>query len=291
LKKAFDAVDEDPAVFSHDDAALRLGVGKNMARAIRFWALAFGVVEEKPRETSRSTGALSPSVFGKRLLSENGWDPFLEDLGSLWLLHWSLLRPTSTAASWRHAFFEFGLGEFSVEDLATSLSEMVRRRYPTARAATSSLRKDASCIVQMYAGGVSHRAENEETIASPFVQLDLLGHGVIPRHVAFHLGEKPGLSPELVVALSLDYMSRRGQEKSIALATLLRGEGSPGLALRLSESSLYTAIEAVTQREKGVHLSDSAGIIQLSVTGTTDSARDSLLRAHYSEPSGRRRHE
>jgi hypothetical protein len=289
LKKAYDAVENDGAVFTREDAALRLGVGKNMARAIRYWALAFGIVEEIPTASGRASGTLRPSAFGAHLLSERGWDPFLEDLGSLWLLHWNLLSATGIATSWRYAFFEFGLSEFSVDDFVASLAAMVTRQYPTARKANSSLRKDASCIVQMYAGGSLRRVETEETIASPFVQLEIIGRGLAPRHVTFRLGDKPGLSPEIVVALCLDYMNERSQERSASFATLLRGIGSPGLALRLSESSLYAAIEYVTRRTKTLHLSDSAGIIQLSVSEAPSMARDSLLRAHYAEQGDHRR--
>src|SRR2546423_1123874 len=41
LKKGFDAASVDPMVFLRDDAPLRLGVGKNMARSIRYWCHAF----------------------------------------------------------------------------------------------------------------------------------------------------------------------------------------------------------------------------------------------------------
>lgn len=289
LKKGYDAVEKDGAVFNQENAALVLGVGKNMARAIRYWALAFGVVEPVPSAFRRPSGALQPSPFGKRLLGARGWDPFLEDLGSLWLLHWSLLREFGTATSWRHAFFEFGLTEFSVDELASSLATMVHRRFPTARAAPSSLRKDASCIIQMYAGGTLRRVETEESIRSPFVQLDLMGRGIAARSVAFRSGEKPGLSPDLVVAVCLDYMKRRGSERSISFNSLLRGEGSPGLALRLSEGSLYAALEHATRQRGELHLSDSAGIIQLAVSVSTKELRTAMLKEHYEDTSVRRR--
>ena len=40
LKKGFDAVRENPGVFSCDDAITTLGVGKNMVSSIRHWCLA-----------------------------------------------------------------------------------------------------------------------------------------------------------------------------------------------------------------------------------------------------------
>ena len=59
LKKGYDAVREDGAVFLRDDAITTLGVGKNMVRSIRHWCLAAGLIEEgeKRRDGLRPLGA------------------------------------------------------------------------------------------------------------------------------------------------------------------------------------------------------------------------------------------
>ncbi len=44
LKKAVDAVQEDPGIFQRDDALVILGVGKNRVRSIRHWGLVTGVL-------------------------------------------------------------------------------------------------------------------------------------------------------------------------------------------------------------------------------------------------------
>src|ERR1035437_1834804 len=49
LKKAYDAVRENPQSFGDDQAIVTLGVGKNMVRSIRHWALATGVLAEEPK--------------------------------------------------------------------------------------------------------------------------------------------------------------------------------------------------------------------------------------------------
>ena len=49
LKKAYDAVLDDPGIFTRDDAVVTLGVGKNMVRSIRHWALACEVLREEPK--------------------------------------------------------------------------------------------------------------------------------------------------------------------------------------------------------------------------------------------------
>ncbi|QTA89668.1 DUF4007 family protein [Desulfonema magnum] len=44
LKKGFDGVRESD-IFDSPDAIEKLGVGKNMVRAIRFWCVAFKIIE------------------------------------------------------------------------------------------------------------------------------------------------------------------------------------------------------------------------------------------------------
>lgn len=282
LKKGFESISIDPLLFNRDNAALELGVGKNMARAIRYWAIACGVLAEGAGPSKRTSKGLEATRFGRRLLGEGGWDPFLEDLGSLWLLHWRLLRVDGIATAWHFAFNEFSQAEFTVDDLANALESVARRRFPTSRVAVSSLRKDASCIVQMYVGTRIRHDAGEESIRSPFTQLELIGEGSTARQFAFRNGEKPGLTAELVAALSVDFLMSRGKARSIPFAMLLRGAGSPGLALRLTEGSLYGYLETAVQRFDSLRLSDTAGVIQLSVTSPPEQMRLKLLDAHYS---------
>ena len=95
LHKGFAAAHKDHGVFTAPNATVTLGVGKNMVNAIRYWAQAFKVLEDVPEPFRPRVSLLRPSPFGEALLSEDGWDPYLEDAGSLWLLHWQLLRPPS----------------------------------------------------------------------------------------------------------------------------------------------------------------------------------------------------
>ena len=78
LKKGFDLVVKDSGIFQRENAPVLLGVGKNMVRSIRYWCKTFKVIEED-----------RASEFGRKLFATEGWDSFLEDPASLWLLHWN----------------------------------------------------------------------------------------------------------------------------------------------------------------------------------------------------------
>lgn len=80
LKKGYDFINSKYS-FNAPDAVVRLGVGKNMVSSIRYWMKAFGLT--KSDELRPIANYIFDSKYGK--------DPFVEDLGTLWLLHYLLV--------------------------------------------------------------------------------------------------------------------------------------------------------------------------------------------------------
>ena len=86
LPKAFRAIVQDPTAFQDvEQAMVRLGVGKNMVRSIRFWVEVMGVAAPRAEKT------LAPTGFGQAIFAEEGFDPFLEDVRTLWLVVYLLV--------------------------------------------------------------------------------------------------------------------------------------------------------------------------------------------------------
>ena len=86
-----------------EDATTLFGVGKNMVRSIRYWCTAFKVLVEMQEKSSRARENLA-TPFGAKLLADDGWDPYLEDPASLWLLHRYLLKPPCYATTGIHLY-------------------------------------------------------------------------------------------------------------------------------------------------------------------------------------------
>ena len=80
LKKGYDFLVHDYN-FNAPDAVVQLGVGKNMVSSIRFWMRAF-MLTSKDELTS-----IAHYLFN----DQDGADPYIEDLGTLWLLHFLLV--------------------------------------------------------------------------------------------------------------------------------------------------------------------------------------------------------
>ena len=86
------------------EAIVELGVGKNMVNAIRYWAESSSVVDV---ETKNNTVDHIISNNGKYLFgsdSEQGKDPYLEQLASIWLIHFWLNFNDGILTSYRFFF-------------------------------------------------------------------------------------------------------------------------------------------------------------------------------------------
>jgi hypothetical protein len=46
------------------------------------------------------------------LFGDDGWDPFIEDPGTLWLLHWRLVRKPNPTSTWHLALTRWRTDRF-----------------------------------------------------------------------------------------------------------------------------------------------------------------------------------
>ena len=279
LKKGFDAVARDPQIFNREDAPVILGVGKNMVRAIRYWCLAFKILEDDQEHK----GSLKITEFGNSLLSEpEGFDPFIEDVATLWLLHWKLVSPPCHATAWFYAFNDFPRIRFSTKELLVGLSEYVEENFPKHRLAQSSLKKDVSCISRMYGKPKDVSTVKEDTIDSPFTELGLIRPGVDKDHFRFNVGAKLNLPEALIVSCCLEFIGVNYSEiRTASINNLLYSPGSPGMVFRLDEQSLYGAIEILSTKIETISLSETAGLIQLSFDDSPSVLAEKLLADYY----------
>lgn len=274
LKKGFDRASHNPEIFLADDAPVQLGVGKNMVRSIRYWCNAFKLLDKD-----------QPTGFGNALLKPTGWDPYLEDPASLWLLHWQLLQPHCSATAWDFTFNYFNRVDFTQDDLLYALRDY-RDRLVT-RIADSSLKKDVSCILRMYAGQRAKSSASEDSLDCPFTELRLIQSAGDSRHYAFHPGPKQSLPAEIIVYAALMFAHRSAPTaRTVPISTLLYDVGSPGLLFRLSESAICDAIETVMDPFRELSLADAAGKMQFSfVTNDVEDLALDILRNYYDERS------
>jgi hypothetical protein len=282
LRKAFTEADKDRAVFSNPAATVRLGVGKNMVSAIRYWAQAYKVLEQAENPKRPRMPHLVPSDFGRALLADDGWDPWLEDPASLWLLHWKLLAPKSLAPVWWTAFHLFAPQQFEEHQLTDHVVELTASTgWPAVM--ESSIKKDVDCMLRTFAFRRYGRQTMDDLLDCPTRQLGLLAPAAGDnKSWRFVTGPKASLPPLIVAHACLDYLAEKAAtDRTISIARLTGDPGSPGRAFRLAESNLYDSLVAAATELPGIQVVEPAGLRQLVLDAPAAELADAALQRHY----------
>lgn len=265
LKKAVDATHSDPLVFTRDDAVITLGVGKNMVRSIRHWGLMTGILEESPDQPNNRGRHIRPSELGRLLFSAEGIDPYLEEPGTLWLLHWHLASRPDGPTTWYQAFNHFPESEFTKERLNAWLGNLVEQAQ-WVRVADSSLKRDVDVFVRSY---VPSRASKtlvlEDSLDSPLAELGLIQEIEGGRIYAFTRGEHSSLPLSVFTYALLDYwQSAAAHREVLSFDELAFQPGSPGRVFKLSENAVSDYLESLERfTDKAIGYDVTGGLRQV----------------------------
>jgi hypothetical protein len=249
LTKGVDGLDRRADIFTCDDAVVELGVGKNMVRSIRHWCLATSVIEESM--SSGKARGLAPSALGKALFIDPAWDKYLEDEGTLWLLHWNLATNAARATTWYWAFNLLREQEFTREALCQGLIRFAENHWKGI--SPSTLKVDAFCFIRTYAPGRrGDAAPIEETVDAPLNGLGLLLPMDEPDRYRFNNGPKSTL-PESVFAYALNdfWNKHHPTQNTLTFWEIVHGIGSPGRVFRLDDSSVMAYVDSLSRLTSG----------------------------------------
>ena len=292
LPKAARGISKNPQLFSNEDQAMvDLGVGKNMVRAIRYWAQATGVVEE-PVKGKRHP--LSP--FGKMLLGEDGLDPFLEDIRTLWLIHWNLSTDVeSPLLAWDYLLNRWHEPELVPSTVLKALYKEATQHNDNLSLVT--IEQHLDTFLHSYVPTRGRKREvQEDNLDCPLVELELIvkvGERELDRSsgrrepiYAFRKDEKSDITLALFAYCLYDFWQKRHKtEATLPLREVAYGHGSPGQVFKLSEEEVRTRVEALQQQTRGfISYTESANIQQIRRHGERNSS--ALLKEIYSGEEG-----
>jgi hypothetical protein len=268
-------------LFLRDDAPVRLGVGKNMVESIRHWCNVTQLIEEAPEHKKADGIALRVSTIGQRLLAEDGWDPYLEDDASLWLVHWLLVSNPVIGTTWQIAFSLFQRPDFTKRELMDHVAAFAEKHAVSVN--ESSLSRDVDCFVRTYTSGrtTSKQAVAEESFDCPLQELGLLQSSPDSELYRFSVGAKPSLPSHVFgYALSGYFDAVRAGRNTLSVQECLYGPGSPGQAFKLDENTLIAHVEELEKITRGrVALDETAGLAQVYRRGEMDALK--LLESYY----------
>lgn len=277
LSKGFHALTEKGGsnIFESDEATVKLGVGKNMVTAIKYWLRACRMIE--PIENT-------PTQLGAAILSEDGLDPYLEDEATIWLLHWLLVTNVKLATSWYWFFNRFHKSEFTGEELKTALIDFVNNQVTDKKKpSVSTLKNDAVLLPRMYIQSKGNiRTPLEEALDSPFAVLKLVIPSAEGKGFLSHSESRSDL-PLGVLGFAVCEMFEMKNTSVIPVEDLMYSKydyPAIGSVFRLSENDLVAKLERLIDFIPGIFdVRDTAGQHQIYMSGKAEAI--DFLKKHY----------
>ena len=246
LKKGVDAVTENQAIFSSKNASVTLGVGKNMVSSIRHWCQVSGLIKTYPHERGRFVATdLGKAIFN----NNNGFDPYLDDPATLWLIHWKITTNINQATAWYWAFNVFRENQFTPDILKKQLPEWAQQQKTSTRPASeSTLQRDIQCFIRTYCHSRHTTAVLEESFDCPLVELNLIAELPKSDRYEFQRGEKETLPAQVFAATLVAFWAVRFSERdALPFSELMYEELSPGRIFRLDEDTMTVYLETLSE--------------------------------------------
>lgn len=259
LKKGYDFIRSN-GNFNDELAVVELGVGKNMVTSIAYWMKAFGI-----SDNSNNLTELGHFIFDDK----NGVDPYIEDLGTVWLLHYSLLK-TNKASIYNIFFNEFRKGriDFTKDQLLSFCKRFMEQREKGGFN-ENTMNSDISVLIRNYLKPIykETKIDIEEDFSSLLIDLDLLKHfkaenaeGKIVDWYQIENAIRPDLPDAILLFTILD---NAGFGNSLSFKDLLIETNSPGVVFALNDTGLYSKIEQIKSKNKNIIFTETAGVREM----------------------------
>ncbi len=275
ITKGIQALSENPSIFTTDEATVTLGVGKNMVNAIRYWLLATRLIE--PVDKGYKTTVLGEAIFGA-----DGYDQYLEDEATIWLVHWLIASNPEQATAWFWFFNHFHKPEFGTAEVVASLLDFAVQEI-TSKCAVTTMEKDAALVLRMFARARGNtRTPLEDMLDSPLTQLKLITQSSTGRGYISAPDEREGL-PIGIFGYAMSELFNDLDVSELPIEDLMyakAGYSSPGAVFRLTENALLTKLEKLINDIPGLfEVRETAGIHQVYRLDEADPMR--FLAFHY----------
>jgi len=216
-----------------------LGIGANMVKALRYWLVAVGLTSEYNNGKRKQ----KPTSFGSVVYKN---DPYFEEMGTLWLLHYQLVKADASqeteATAWWYFFNEFRMSEFTKDDFVTQMNKYLRN-CDEGEKPDRTLEDDFNCIINTYISRMKsnpEKANPESNIDCPLGELGLIDiankKGKLYKKSA---PPKDSLHPLIVLAVIID---KTQGEKEIRISSLQNDFGNIGKVFNLDIINLTSLL-------------------------------------------------
>lgn len=187
LKKGYDFI-LDNNDWNELYSVVKLGVGKNMVASIRYWMRAFGMLNND------GLTDIAHLIFSPK----DGTDPFIEDLGTLWLLHYQLVcTDEATIYSLFFKRFQRERLTFDRTHVIAFVKRIMTENGKIKQFNENTVKKDVGVLLQNYS--LSHKPASMEDYSMLLTDLDLIRLSSDEKQYSFNIDGKRQLPVEILL--------------------------------------------------------------------------------------------
>ena len=258
LKKGYDFVNKGYE-FTQEDSVVKLGVGKNMVSSIRYWMKAFDLLDNEDNLTE-----LAHKIFS----DTDGWDQYLEDETTVWLLHYHLIAK-GFATTYDLVFNEFRKGkiEFTRENFVSYVnrkSEVLKVTKPS----KNTIMGDFDVMIKVFNRTNTQSNDKEESFSGILTELEVMKNFYRDdtNYFVIENTEKTQIPAELIL---YGILQNTGDDKSVDFSKLEQDYNSVGNIFAINRTGLIDKLEEISSLYSNqIVFSDQAGIKQLQFKNT-----------------------
>lgn len=245
LKKGFDYINEG-ADYNAPDAVVRLGVGKNMVSSIRYWMKAFGMTQNDTLT----------NIANYILNTDTGKDPYIEDLGTLWLFHY-LLVSTGEATLYNLVFMRLQKERkvFDRQNVLNFVRRVMTEDNKQNLFNENTVKKDIGVLLQSYV--LPQKSKALDDYSALLIDLDLIKMNPDGKTYAFNLEGKRQIPWQIFLYAIIKV---KGTDNTVSYDTLQE----IGLVFCMNDLEVIEMCKTIQEHHsQEVRYSDTAGIKQL----------------------------
>ena len=193
------------------------------------------------------------TIFG-----EGGCDEFLEDIRTLWLIHWKFSTNVEQPLfAWHFLLNFWHRPDFTRSEVLAAFTDEAKRTDK--RLSPVTFEDHFATFLHTYIPTRGKKGSvMEDNLDCPLVELELIQEVGERAHAdsnrrepiySFRIEEKPEISPELFIYCLDDYWIKYHQnEKTLSFRDVAVGAGSPGQVFKLPEQDIRERLEMMDKR-------------------------------------------
>ena len=275
LKKGYDyfKFSGNSALSSNISTAIvALGVGKNMVTSIDHWMKAFGIID------SHGINEQAELIF-----DSNGYDPYLEDEGTLWLLHFDLCT-NKYASIYSLVFKDYITMKASNTFSIDKLLRFISRQHPESSHFSNSentLLSDIKVLLSMYVSKSERSVKTvEDDFSAIFLDLGLISEYNTDYNVEKHYIINRNRREEIPGLLLYYLLSRKFKEEARSVMSFDEFYNQIATYLGMSVEGAEYAIQKIVEVSKGsISYRDNSGIKEIQLKKEVNPS--SILKKYY----------